>query len=88
MQSSWSVLTTILHISKALQSSARAHCDAEQLVSPDHHPAHFKGIAVFCKSTILLPMNVLMVMSPDRLVAFTDPFQLNLSPETAFAEPT
>ena len=64
------------------------HCNSEQLVSPDHHPMHLKRVAVFHKSTILLCLIALMVMSPDSLVAFTDPFQLSLSPETVFAEPT
>ena len=29
-----------------------------------------------------------MVISPHGLVAFADPFQLSLGPETSFAEPT
>ena len=51
----------------------------KQLVSPDHHPAHFKGVALFHKSAILLSLNVLMVVSPYSLAAVTDPFQLSLS---------
>ena len=64
------------------------HCNAEQLVSPDHHPMHLKGVAVLYKSTILLHWNALMVMCPHCLVAFANPFQLSLSPNTAFTEPT
>ena len=64
------------------------HCNAEQLVSPDHHPAYLKGVAVFHKSAIPLCLNTLMVMSPHILVAVADPFQLILSPDAAFAEPT
>ena len=64
------------------------HCNVEQLVSPDHHPMHLKEIAVFCKGTILLHLNALMVMSLHGLVHFTDPFQLSLNPETAFAKLT
>ena len=65
-----------------------SHCNAEQLVSPDHHPMYLKGVVVFCKSTILLHLNALVVMSPHGLMAFANPFQLSLSPETAFPEPT
>ena len=64
------------------------HCNADQLVSPDHYPTDLKGVAVFCKSTIPLCLNALMVMSPHGLVAVANPFQLSLSPEAAFVEPT
>ena len=63
-------------------------CNAEQLVSPDHHPMHLKGVVVFCKSTVLLHLNTLMVVSPHGLATYADPFQLSLSPEAAFAELT
>ena len=63
------------------------HCSAEQLVSPDCHPKHVKGVVVFCKSTIPLCLNALMGMSPHGLAAFADPFQLSLSPKNVFAEP-
>ena len=56
-------------------------------ISPNHHPTHLKGVAVFLKSAILLCLNALMVMSPDGQAAVADPFQLGLSPEAAFAEP-
>ena len=49
---------------------------------------HLKGVAVFHKSTILLHLNALMVVSLCGLGAFVNPFQLSLSPETAFAEST
>ena len=49
---------------------------------------HLKGVAVFCKSTILLCLNALMLMFPHDLVASADHFQLNLSPEPALTEPT
>ena len=64
------------------------HCNAEQLVSPDHHIVHFKGVAVFHKSVSPLCLNALMVVSPHGLMAVSLPFQLSLSPEAAFAEPT
>ena len=64
------------------------HGNAEQLVSPDCHPAHLKGVVVFHKSAIPLCLNALMVVSPHGLVAVANPFQLSLSPEAAFAEPT
>ena len=62
--------------------------DAEQLVSPDCHFSHLKGVAVFCKSAFPLCSNAFMVMSPHVLAIFTDPFQLSLCPETAFAQST
>ena len=62
--------------------------NAEQLVCPDHHPAHLKGVMVFHKSTIPLCSNTLVVMSPHSLVAVTDHFQLSLRPEAALAEST
>ena len=64
------------------------HCNVEQLVSPDHHAMHLKGVVVIHKSTVPFCLNAVMVMSPHSLVAFANPFQLTLSPETAFAEPT
>ena len=54
---------------------------------PDHHSMHLKGDVVFCKSTIPLCLNAVIVMSPHSLGAVTDPFQLSLSPEVAIAEP-
>ena len=51
------------------------HSNAEQLVSPDLYPVHLKGVAVFNKSSILLCLNALMVMSPHGLVAVVDHFQ-------------
>ena len=62
-------------------------CNVEQLASHYHHPAHFKGVAVFHKSGIWLCLSTLIIMSPHSLVAFTDPFQLSLIPEIALAEP-
>ena len=62
--------------------------DAEQLISPDHHFSHLKGVAVFHKSIFLLCSNAFMVVSPHILVTVTDPFQLSLHPETAFAQLT
>ena len=64
------------------------HCNLEQLVSPDHHPMHFERVAIFHKSVIPLYLNALMVMSPHGLAAVADAFQLSLSPEAVFAEPT
>ena len=34
-------------------------CNVQQLVSPDHHVIHLKGVVVFCKSTIQLCLNAL-----------------------------
>ena len=62
--------------------------NSEQLVSSDCHFTHFKGVAVFHKSTFLLCSNTFMVMSPHILAILTDPFQLSLHPETAFAQST
>ena len=53
--------------------------NAEQLVSPDHHLAHCKGVAVFLCS------NDLMVMSPHGLAAVTNILELSLRPEAALA---
>ena len=47
---------------------------------------HLKGVVVFCQSTFLLCSNTFMVMSPHFLVILTDPFQLSLHQETAFAQ--
>ena len=58
--------------------------DAEKLVSPDSHILYLKGVVVFCKSMIPLCSNAFMVMSPHILLTVNDPFQLSLSPETAF----
>ena len=66
----------------------RGHCNTEQLVSPDHHSTHLRRVVVFHKSMVPLCLNAVMVVSPHCLVAFANPFQLNLSPETAFGEPT
>ena len=60
--------------------------NAEQLVSPDHHLVHLKGVVDFHKSTIPLLFDELMVVSPHGLAAVTDPFQLSLRPEPALAE--
>ena len=57
--------------------------DAEQLVSSDNHSLHLKEVVVFCKSTIQICFNALMVMSPHILTTVTDPFQYSLSPEVA-----
>ena len=65
-----------------------SHYNVGQFVSPDSHPAHFKGVVVLCKSTIPCCLNAFMVMSPHHPMAFADPFQLNFSPGAAFAEPT
>ena len=54
------------------------HCNVEQLVSPDPHPRHLKGAAVFPKTTIPLCLNTLMIMFPHCLVVFVNPFQLSL----------
>ena len=54
------------------------HCNAYQLVSPDHHSMHLKGVC----------LNALIVMSSHGLADFSNPFQSRLSPETAFAKPT
>ena len=64
------------------------HGNADQLVSPDCHSTHLKGVVVFCKSIILYCLNALMVMSPHGLVAVADPFKLSLSLEAALADPT
>ena len=58
----------------------------EQLVSPDNHFLHLKGVVVFHQSTFLLCSKTFMVMSPHFLVILTNPFQLSLHPETAFAQ--
>ena len=73
-----------LHIS-GVNFGASGLGNAEKLVSPDHHFLHLKGVVVFHKSTILLFSNALMGMSPHILVTVTDPFQLSLSSEAAFA---
>ena len=44
--------------------------DLEQLASPDHHLAYFKGVAIFLKVAI-----------PYSMVTITNPFQLGLQPE-------
>ena len=64
------------------------HCNVEQLVSPDCYPMHLKGVVAFCKSTIPLCLNALIVMSPYGLVAVADPFQFSLSQEATFDEST
>ena len=61
--------------------------NVEQLVSSDCHFLHFKGVAIFCKSAFLLCSNTFMAMIPHFLATLTDPFQLSLHPETAFAQP-
>ena len=63
------------------------HCNVDQLVNPDHHPAHFKGVVVFWKSAIPLCLNVHMVV-PTWPASCCYPFHLSLRPEAAFAEPT
>ena len=59
--------------------------NAEQLVSPDHHFLHLKGVVVFHKSAFLLCSNAFMVMSLHILPTVTNPFQFSLNPEASFA---
>ena len=60
--------------------------NVEQLVIPDFHFLHLKGVVVFCKSTMPLCSNALIVVSPHVLATVTDSFQLSLSPEAAFSQ--
>ena len=62
--------------------------NAKQLVSPDYHFLHLKGVVVFHKSAILLCSNTLVVMFAHVLATVADPFQLSLHPETAFTQST
>ena len=58
---------------------ASCFSDVEQLVSPDHHFLHLKGVAVICN---------FMVMSQHILAIVALPFQLSLCPKAAFAQST
>ena len=82
-----------LHPATGLQLSsvnfgASGLSSGEHLVSHYCNFSHLKGVAVLCKTTILLCSNALMVMSPHVLATVADPFQLSLCPEIAFAQST
>ena len=49
----------------------------EAVDQSDCQPMYLKGVVVFCKSTIPLCLNTLMVMPPHGMAAVADPFQLS-----------
>ena len=59
--------------------------NADQLVSPDHHLAHLKGVAFFLVSAILFCSDDLMIVTPHSMVAVANPLQLSLRTEAALA---
>ena len=56
----------------------------KQLFSSDHHFSHFKGVAVFCRSTFPLCSNTFVVMSPHFLAVFANPFSVEFPSRDCF----
>ena len=54
----------------------------EQLVSLDHHPAHFEEVVVLIKSEIPLCSDCFIVTSPHCLVTTANLLQLGIPPES------